>query len=47
MRKRVMVKKIIKKDAVVYQCESCDFLYKEKAWAEKCEAWCKKYKSIP
>lgn len=29
----------------LYQCPECGLEYKEKEWAEKCEAWCKKYKS--
>lgn len=29
----------------LYQCPECGFLYKEKEWAEKCEAWCKEHKS--
>ena len=33
-----MVKKI-------YLCELCNFAYKEKALAEKCQNWCEKYKS--
>ncbi len=28
-----------------YQCEECEFWYKEKSWAEKCEAWCKEHQS--
>ena len=28
-----------------YQCEECKFYYKERLWAKKCEAWCKKHKS--
>jgi hypothetical protein len=28
-----------------YVCEKCKLKYKEKYWAEKCEAWCRKYKS--
>ncbi len=28
-----------------YQCPECGLEYKEKEWAEKCEMWCKKYKS--
>ena len=24
------------------QCEECKMIYKNKKWAEKCEAWCKK-----
>lgn len=40
-----MVKKLSKGDKNVYQCEECDFLYKDKHWAEKCENWCKENKS--
>lgn len=29
----------------LYKCPECGFEYKEKEWAEKCEAWCKKHKS--
>jgi len=29
----------------LYQCPICKFWYKEKEWAKKCEAWCKKHKS--
>jgi len=29
----------------LYQCPECGLYYKEKEWEEKCEAWCKKYKS--
>ncbi len=28
-----------------YKCPECRFLYKEKKWAEKCEAWCRMYRS--
>ncbi len=27
------------------QCDICGFHYKEKEWAEKCEAWCKEHHS--
>jgi len=27
------------------QCPECGLYYKESEWAEKCEAWCKKYQS--
>lgn len=33
------------KDADLYQCPECGFLYKEKEWAEKCQVWCKEHKS--
>lgn len=39
--KSQMVKKIKK----FYRCETCELLYKNKSWAEKCEDWCKKNKS--
>ena len=41
--KMVKEKKI--NGATYYQCEICKFYYKEKSWAEKCEAFCKKHKS--
>ena len=28
-----------------YQCEECKFLYEDKNWAEKCQAWCKENNS--
>jgi len=28
-----------------YKCKECSFYYKTKSLAEKCEKWCKKYKS--
>jgi len=40
-----MVKEIKKSKNVYYQCEECEFFYKEKKWAQKCEDFCKKYKS--
>ena len=33
------------KKSTLYKCPECGFEYKEKQWAEKCEAWCSKYKS--
>lgn len=29
----------------IYQCKECGFKYQEKAWAEKCQAWCSEHKS--
>lgn len=29
----------------LYRCPECGFEYKEKEWAEKCEAYCKEHKS--
>jgi len=40
-----MVKQISKNNKEYYQCEECGFIYKEKSWAQKCENFCKKYKS--
>ena len=40
-----MVKEIEKQGNKYFQCEVCNFLYEDKEWAEKCEAYCKKYKS--
>lgn len=35
----------IKEKTELYQCFECGLKYQEKEWAEKCESWCKKYKS--
>lgn len=40
-----MVKIIQKENKKLYQCEECGFYYESREWAEKCEAWCKEYKS--
>lgn len=40
-----MVKEIKKQGEEVYQCEKCMLVYKDKKSAEKCEDWCRKYKS--
>lgn len=29
----------------LYRCPECGYLYREKSWANKCEAWCKEYRS--
>ena len=31
--------------AVLSKCPECGLAYPEKDWAEKCETWCKKYKT--
>lgn len=28
-----------------YRCPECGFVYAEKEWADKCEAWCREHKS--
>jgi lipopolysaccharide biosynthesis regulator YciM len=40
-----MVKELQQGGELRYQCEECGFLYKEKEWAEKCEAWCREHQS--
>lgn len=40
-----MVKTIKNQDVESYQCKECRYVYKDKKWAEKCEAWCKEHKS--
>ena len=38
--------KEVKNNKIVYfECEECGLLYKEKAWALKCQEWCVKNKS--
>lgn len=27
-------------DDKIYQCPKCGLKYREKEWADKCEAWC-------
>ena len=36
---------MVKEKDGVYVCEECEFGYKDKEWAEKCEAWCRTHKS--
>ena len=40
-----MVKEEVINGKTYYQCEECEFYYKEKEWAQKCDDFCKKYKS--
>lgn len=40
-----MVKEEKRNNQSVYLCEECNFLYKDRQWAEKCETWCKKHQS--
>ena len=40
-----VVKEIKKFGKTYYQCEICKFYYKDEKWAQKCEEFCKKYKS--
>ncbi len=36
---------MVKKVKNFWICEECKLKYKEKKWAEKCEAWCRKHKT--
>ena len=40
-----MVKEMKNKGKVRYVCEECGFAYEEKAWADKCEQWCRQHQS--
>jgi len=40
-----MVKEIIKNKKKYYICKECNFVYKEKILAQKCEEYCKKHHS--
>jgi len=30
---------------IAFKCAKCGWIYRDKAWAKKCEDWCRKYKS--
>ena len=36
---------MVKQNERYYECKECKMKYKKREWAEKCEKWCKKYKS--
>ncbi len=40
-----MVKKVTTEGREYFQCEECLLLYEDKEWAERCNAWCKKFPS--
>lgn len=40
-----MNREMVKKDNNFYTCKICQLSYKEKKWAERCDAWCRKNKS--
>ncbi len=40
-----MVKDVRKNNGNYFICEECQFAYKEKTWAVKCEEYCRKHKS--
>ncbi|MBI2558691.1 hypothetical protein HYW20_05185 [Candidatus Woesearchaeota archaeon] len=38
-----MVKEIKRSGKKYFECEACNFVYKDKKIAEECEAYCKKH----
>ncbi len=40
-----MVKEVDKEGKTAFACEECGFVYEEKEWAEKCQAWCRQNQS--
>lgn len=40
-----MVKALNENNETLYECEECHFKYRDKEWAEKCQAWCTENKS--
>jgi len=38
-----MVKEVKRGDNKFYTCEECGLAYRERIWAEKCEAFCSKH----
>ncbi|HLG23541.1 MAG TPA: hypothetical protein VI564_01280 [Candidatus Nanoarchaeia archaeon] len=40
-----MVKQIIKNKKIYFLCKECNFIYKNKNLAQKCEEWCRKFHS--
>ncbi|MDP2630456.1 MAG: hypothetical protein Q8P56_03550 [Candidatus Uhrbacteria bacterium] len=38
-----MLKEEKKDEDMVYQCEECGLHYREREWAEQCEAWCREH----
>jgi len=40
-----MVKEVKVKGVTYYQCEICEFYYKTREWAQKCEDFCNEHKA--
>ncbi len=40
-----MIKVAKYKHKQLYRCGECGLHYADKSWAEKCEAWCREYRS--
>lgn len=39
------MKEIERGNKTLYTCKICGLAYKEKHWADECEAWCSAHKS--
>ena len=40
-----MVRETTKDGKTVYACEECGFLYEDRQWAEKCQAFCAEHQA--
>ena len=40
-----MVKALQRDRKTVYACEECGFVYEDREWAEKCEAFCSEHQA--
>ena len=40
-----MIFEIHSHDGVFYVCDRCGFAYGEKAYAKRCQSWCRKHRS--
>ena len=40
-----MARKIVSGKKEYFECKECNFLYKEKELADKCETWCNEHHS--
>lgn len=43
--RRMMVKEKETDGGTLFVCEECGFAYREREWAEKCQAWCHEHQS--
>ena len=35
-----MVSEVKKGKQILFRCDACGMLFREREWAEKCQAWC-------
>lgn len=40
-----MVQIITDEGQALYECEECHFRYRDRVWAQQCQAWCAEHKS--